>query len=392
MQDKVIVLNRKWCTARSAAIGGLSGLAILLSGCSSIPSSGPTQGGVLAGLKPARNLIGLKLVDFGPGVDRQVTQSEHEADSSVATIASLAATGANDIIGPGDVLQIDLFEVGVGLFGGQRSTADSFDPTAKGQRFDAITVDRDGRIRLPYIQPLEVAGHTVTDVQDMIDQAYHGQSQSPQALVTVRSNLSQAVFVSGDVRRTGRVELSLQKERLLDALAMAGGTVTQSQDMVVRFTRNGRTVEERLDRIVPGAPDDLALLSGDRIELIREPQTFVSFGASNKVSQIPFDQTNLTLAEAIARVGGPSDAAANPKAIFLFRYEPGATVGAPPVPTMYRVDLMNPANYFLSQHFAMRDKDMIYVSNAGINRVTKFVGILNQLFSPAIAAKYAAGN
>ena len=391
-RDKVIVLNRSRWAARAAIISSLCGSVALLGGCASIPASGPTEGGVIAGLKPKENLIGLQLVDFGPDIVGEVADKERVADSKVATIASLASVGANDIIGSGDVLEIDLFEVGVGLFGGQRASADSFDTSAKGQRFEAITVDRDGRIKLPYIAPLAVAGHTVTEVQDMIDKAYHGQSQNPQALVAVRSNLSQAVFVSGDVRKTGRVELSLQKERLLDALAIAGGTVTQSQDMVVRFTRDGHTVEERLDRIVSGAPDDLMLLSGDRIELIREPQTFVSFGASNKVLQIPFDQTNLTLAEAIARVGGPSDSAANPKAVFLFRYEPGATPGAPTVPTMYRVDLMRPANYFLSQRFSMRDKDMVYISNAGINRVTKFVGIMNQLFSPAIAAKYAVGN
>jgi polysaccharide export outer membrane protein len=38
----------------------------------------------------------------------------------------------------------------------------------------------------------------------------------------------------------------------------------------------------------------------------------------------------------------------------------------------------------------MRDKDVLYVSNASINRTAKFVSIINQLFSPFVAARTVA--
>jgi polysaccharide export outer membrane protein len=372
-------------------MSGAAGLAIVLSGCASLPSSGPTAKEVAKGMQPVQNTIGMTMVDVDADVVGRVATQEREADALQPTLATLATSGANDVVGPGDVLSISIYEVGATLFSGAQPGSDALTPSARPETFAAVLVDRDGLIKLPYTGQLKVAGLTPSEIQGVIERAYKGKSQSLQALVEVRSNLSQAVFISGDVRRPGRIELSLQHERLLDAIATAGGTVSQTQDMVVRFTRGNRTLEERLDRIVAGAPDDLVLVAGDRAELIHEPESFVTFGATGKVSQVSFDQTNLTLAEAIARAGGPSDPVADPRSVFLFRYSASTNGAGKPVPTIYRLNLMQPASYFLAQRFAMRDKDVVYVSNAGINRTAKFVGIINSLFSPFVAVRAVGG-
>jgi polysaccharide export outer membrane protein len=36
----------------------------------------------------------------------------------------------------------------------------------------------------------------------------------------------------------------------------------------------------------------------------------------------------------------------------------------------------------------MQDKDVIYIANAASNPVSKFVGIVNQLFSPVLSARF----
>lgn len=386
---------------RSWTGAALSG-AMLLAGCASLPSSGPTAGEILRKAAPDRNTIGMRVVDVDGGILAQVAALDAGVQFGAPTLASLTRAGRNDTVGPGDQLDIAVFEVGASLFGGARGTADGYDPSAQAQRFPTVTVDRNGAIRLPYAGTLEVAGRTPGDIAAMIEQGYRGKSQSPQVVVSVRNNLSDTVYVTGDVRRPGRIELSLQGERLLDAIGAAGGTVAQTQDMVVRVTRDGRRVEQRLDRVRAASPDDLVLVPGDRIELIRQPQTYVVLGAANRPSQVSFDQSNLTLAEAVARAGGPNDAAANPRAVFLFRYDPApatdpATTGAAPAstgeqPTIYRLNLMEPSSYFLAQRFAMRDKDVLYVSNAAINRTAKFVSIINQLFSPFVAVRTVTGN
>ena len=373
---------------RLRALPGLSAIA-LLGGCAYLPASGPTAGEVVAGTRGSRNQLGMRLVEVDSPALATVAHDETAADRQVPTLVSLAREGNTDTVGPGDVLTINIYEVGVSLFGGSRPSqaAETFDPSARGELFPEVTVDREGAIKLPYIGRLQVAGRTPSDIQALLERAYAGRSQSPQAVVHIKTNISETVYVTGDVNKPGRIELTLQHERLLDVVSTAGGAVSQTQDMVVRFSRGGQYVEERLDRIRAGAPDDLLLSSGDRIELIKEPQTFVVLGATSKVSQLPFNQTNLTLAEAIARASGPNDAQADPKGVFLFRYAAPTTPGGERVPTIYRLNMLRPANYFLSQRFAMRDKDVILISNAAINSTAKLVSIANQLFSPFVTAR-----
>jgi polysaccharide export outer membrane protein len=362
------------------ALGSLS-----LGACASLPASGPTASQIVRGARGAENTIGFRLVDIdGPVLD-QITKADAEANGRLSTLASLAVEGRNDVVGPGDVLAI-----GISLFGGGRIGGEGFDPSARGENFPTVVVDTDGTIRLPYVGRIEVANHTPSEIQTMIETGLRGKSQNPQALVSVKTNLRSTVFVNGDVRRPGRYELSLQRERLLDAVAAAGGSVNTSEDTLVRFNRGDRTLEERLGRIRPGAPDDLVLAPGDRIELIKRPRTFIVLGATNKVSQVNFETGDVSLAEAVARAGGPVDATADPSAIFLFRYDPGATEGALGTPTVYRLNLMKPTSYFLSQRFAIHDKDVIYIGNAAANQPAKLVSIINQLFSPFITARAIA--
>lgn len=370
---------------RASLLAGLSALG-LLAGCATLPASGPTAGEIKRGAKPDQNVLGFRIVDITPEIVRGVGESTAAADGALPTLATLVAPGRNDVVGPGDVLSVGIYEVGVSLFGGGRTVGEGFDPSAKGEPFPTVVVDREGAISLPYVGRIEVGGKTPAEIQTLIERALRGKSQNPQALVGVKLNVSDTVFVSGDVRRPGRFDLSLQNERLLDAIALAGGADYSSEDTLVRFTRGGRTLEERLGRIRAGAPDDLMLVPGDRIELIKRPRSFLVLGASTRVSQVSFETGDLSLAEAVARAGGPADAVADPSAVFLFRYDPAHTPQGD-MPIIYRLNMMQPTSYFLSQRFAIRDKDVIYIANAAANRPGKLVAIINQLFSPFVTAR-----
>ena len=365
---------------------------LAVSGCASLPTSGPTAQQVVRGTQDDRNTIGMRIVDIDGASIAKAAQPDAIATGGLASLGVSGLPQTSGSVGVGDQLDISVFEVGVSLFGAARTTGVDFDASSQVQRFPTTTVDAEGRIRLPYAGTITVAGRTPNEIAMLIERAYRGKSQNPQVVVTVRGNVSETVFVSGDVRKSGRIELTGQRERLLDVIANAGGTVAQTQDMVVRVTRGNQVAEDRLDRVRVGGPDDLVLSPSDRVELIRRPQTFIVLGATSRVAQIPFDQSDLTLAEAVARAGGPNDATANPRAVFLFRYEPATEPGQVAQPVIYRLDMVNPASYFIAQRFPMRDKDVLYVSTAAINRTAKFVAIINQLFSPFVAARTLTGN
>lgn len=389
------------------------GLALLavgtMSACATLPRNGPT-GSQIAGDAKNHNDIGFAIVDIAPGnIDTLSTVAMPSG-----ALATLAAEGTVDTLGPGDVLSIDIYEVGVSLFGAHASIAGTdgeAPPSASAETLGGggIVVDRAGNITVPYVGTIAVNGLTTAEVQQRILAGLRGKSQSPQVIVSLRRNVSQTVVVMGAVATPQRVALTLARERLLDVIAETGGisrsastgastaTGTGAQDAIVRFTRGGRTAEQPLDTILPGSPDDLVLLGGDRIELIRQPRTFTVFGAIDRISQIPFESRTLSLAEALARAGGPNDSRADPRSVFVFRLLPEpapAPAGAQPAPAVlkpvvYRIDMLRAQNYFLAQRFAMRDKDVVYIANASGNQPLKLVQALSQLFAPAIIVQNA---
>lgn len=379
----------------------LPAIAVLLSGCATLPSSGPTARQVERGARHAQAPLAFQVVNLDAAAFQRLSASGGEVAAGAGRLAALAREGRVDTIAPGDELQINIYEVGMTLFGGGGAnfggasgviSPESLDSSARAQRLGTVVVATDGTIRLPYIGRLSVAGSTPYDVQRMIEQALHGKSQSPQALVTVVNSPGNSVYVFGDIGRPGRIPLSAARERLLDAVATSGGSKAVSADTLVRVTRGGQAADMRLGDIRSGSADDLTLLPGDRIELVRELRTFSVFGATSKVSQVPFDAPTVSLAEAIARVGGPNDGQADPSAVFLFRYN-AAEIAAGRPPVIYRLNMMRPESYFIAQNFRMQDKDVIYIANAASNPVSKFVSIINQLFSPVLTARFlASGN
>lgn len=362
--------------------------ATLLSGCKTLPSSGPTAAQIVGRANDDRSEFRFDIVPLDSRAVETLNLAQSSRIAAFETLAGVEAPHRPDTLGPGDVLDISIYEVGVSLF--SRSAAPQigiFDPAAHGQQFPQTTVDQQGRITLPYIGEITVAGATLAQVEALINRQLTGQSQNPQAMVTRSENISNTVIVAGNVNQPGRYSLSVNAERLLDAIALAGGASASSEDTLVRFERGGRTIEQRLGSIRAASRDDLVLLPHDYIELIARPRSFTVFGAAGRVSQISFETEGVSLAEALARVAGPSDATADPTAVFIFRYDDtiDPTVGARPV--IYRLDLLEPASYFLAQRVAMQDKDVIYIANAAANQPSKLVGIINQLFSPFVTAR-----
>jgi polysaccharide export outer membrane protein len=54
------------------------------------------------------------------------------------------------------------------------------------------------------------------------------------------------------------------------------------------------------------------------------------------------------------------------------------------VPVVYRVDLKDPRSLFWIQSFPIKDKDVLYVSNAPVAEVQKFLNLLFTLAYPVL--------
>ena len=367
--------------------------AVLLSGCKTLPSSGPTAAQIVHRANDQKNEFRFDIVPLDSEAVESLNEAQNSRSAATMTLALLESPHRKDVLGPGDVLSISVYEVDVSLFSRVAApNAGVFDPAAHGEKFPEVTVDEQGKINLPFVGALNVAGFTPNDVEAMINRRLANLSQQPQAMVTLAKNVSNTVMVAGNVNKPGRYDLTFNSERLLDAVALAGGATASSEDTLVRFQRDGRIIEQRLDSIRSSSRDDLVLMPRDHIELIQRPRSFTVFGATGKVSQVSFETGGVSLAEALARVQGPSDSSADPTAIFIFRYDDTINPNSGSKPVIYRLNLLEPASYFLAQRVAMQDKDVIYIANAAANQPSKLVGIINQLFSPFITARALTRN
>jgi polysaccharide biosynthesis/export protein len=355
-----------------------------LSACATLPSSGPTGVEIrqAAAAKPGQYPFTL--------VEVQTPSAIPPAPMIPSSALVTMPPRPTDLIGPGDVLNITVYEAGVSLFGTALRTAAAagstvVDTSSSAERLPPVRVDDYGYIKVPFVGRLRAAGHTAGELQSMIQSGLRGMSQDPQVLVTIEQSITNSIILAGEVSKPGRLVLATNRESLVDAIALAGGYRGQAKDAVARVQRDGQSFEIRLSDLLDMPQQDVQVAPGDRITLISRPQSFSVLGAPNKSEEIDFPRGRLTLAEAVALAGGANPNAGDAAAVFVFRYVPQANGSEQP--TVYHLNMMRPGAYLLGQRFLMHDRDVLYVGNARANQFTKFINLLSQLFVPVATAR-----
>ncbi len=219
-----------------------------------------------------------------------------------------------------------------------------------------------------------------------------GKANQPEVLVLQSRNLSSSVTVVGEVTTSTRVPLTATHERLLDALAIAAGVRQPVNKTTIQLTRGDAVHSLPLETIIKDPRQNIALQPGDVVTALYQPLSFTALGATGKNEEISFETQGITLAQALARSGGLIDQRSNPKGVFIFRLEPKSRQApngpAPPataeglIPIIYRVDLRDPRSLFWIQSFPVQDKDVLYVSNAPVWELQKFMNLLFTLAYP----------
>ena len=299
-------------------------------------------------------------------------------------------------IGVGDTLQITIWEAAAGgLF--STPVVDRLSPGSRSAAIPDQVVGRDGSVTVPYAGRIEVAGRTQQQVEAAIIERLRGKAIEPQVLVNVTRNVSNTVTVSGDVANGALVPLTQRGERIMDVIALAGGFRSPVQDTFVSLTRDGRTARAPIQSLLENPAENIYARPGDMVTVERAPLTFTVAGATGANAVVPFEQRRITLEEAIARAGGLQDMRADPDGVFVLRYEPVSAARQYPsvsprlldegsVPIAYHLNMRDPKALFLARRFAMRDKDILFVSNAPLTEVSKFFQMFLMVAQPGMQA------
>jgi polysaccharide biosynthesis/export protein len=361
-----------------------------LAGCSTLPTAGPTAGQVVdQAVKDDQPRFDVVDVD-----DKVVAALLARRTESFRKRFQKYGKPPAPKIGIGDTVTVTIWEAaGGGLFGTSSTTGVS--PGSRSVTIPEQVVARDGAISVPFADRIPVAGKSQLDVQNTIERRLAEKAIEPQVIVVVTKSVTNAATVSGEVVSGSRVPLSVNGDRLLDLIALAGGAKAPVYETFVRLSREGATATIPMETLVSDPAENIYAWPGDVLTLVRIPQTFSVFGATGQNVQLSFNAERVTLAEALAKAGGLQDLRADPTGVFLFRFEPPDVVGAlnaAPLatgpggssPIVYRLDLSDASGYFFAQRFPVDDKDIIYVANARLNELQKFFTLLNTLTGPVI--------
>lgn len=193
--------------------------------------------------------------------------------------------GPDYVLGPGDELDIDLWG-------------------SVSQRLRR-SVDREGRLSLPEIGTIQVAGHTLGDVQRIVQSALRSQFRQLEADVSLDRLRAVRVYVVGDVMRPGAYDVS-SLSTPLNALYQAGGPTSRGSMRVIRHYRGNQLVEsvDLYDLLLHGVQAGMERLeSGDTLLVPPVGQEVTIEGMVRRPAIYELDGEN-NLAEVLALAGG----------------------------------------------------------------------------------------
>jgi polysaccharide biosynthesis/export protein len=185
------------------------------------------------------------------GVTRLSAQTTPATGKPAAPIAGDFRERPPYRIGPGDVLQITVWNEP------QVSQA-------------SIIVLPDGKINLPLVGEVTVAGTTLKETESRLTALFKPVITDPDVSVSVKESNSQKVFIVGAVRKEGAIKL-MTPLTVLQAIAEAGGLseFAHKKEIYVLRTQEGKQIPLPFDysAVIRGQkPEQNVLLqSGDTI-------------------------------------------------------------------------------------------------------------------------------
>lgn len=140
----------------------------------------------------------------------------------------------------GDIITVDLYTInpdafpGIGISKDKATIIDNRSAYEKG-----FTIDKSGKVILPYIGEIMLQGLTVPEARDLITQKFKAFLDEP---VIVVKKLSFKVSIVGEVQKPGLYYIPNERITLIEGLALAGDVgnyADRTNIKIIRQTPNG---------------------------------------------------------------------------------------------------------------------------------------------------------
>lgn len=292
---------------------------------------------------------------------------------------TMASSGWDYRVGVGDILDIVVWDhPELTMPAGERRT-----PEESGLR-----VQSDGTFFYPYVGQIAAKGRTPEQIRADLTERLNEFIPDPQVEVRVVGYRSQAVSVTGEVENPSRQALTDTALTLLDAIDAAGGLTKEADPRSVIVRRGGRSYTVDLQAFLEqgvGANNPV-LQPGDVVSVPKlEVQEAYLLGQIVQPSTIDLTRENVTLTQALTRVGGLKEESADARGIFIFRK---TSTGI----TVYQLDASNATAYVVGTSFVILPQDVIYVTSSPMHRWNSLISNLLPTLTTARVADDISAN
>lgn len=364
----------------TAAFGKATGVLLCLgtvAACSSLGGAGPSTGTILGAQEEGQSYADTAIQVLPLATQVVAGLARYDQAGSFADLFGDSEVSAT-LIAPGDLIDIAIWEAPPAVLFGVAPSDQQLTENADLASNSALPrqqVDEGGVISIPFVGRINVMGLRPEQVEAIIAQRLRRRANDPQAVVRLVQNETRTATIFGEVPTSRQISLSARGERLLDALALAGGTRQPIEQSTVQLARGARRAVMPLERVINDPLQNIRLRPGDVVTVQHQPFSFVALGAVARNAEVPFEGSGITLAEALGRAGGLNDRRADVKGVFVFRLEDREalpsllaadvrTTGDGRVPVVYTLAMTDAASLFVMQDFRMRDGDVLYISTA----------------------------
>lgn len=284
-------------------------------------------------------------------------------------------------IGPGDMLYITVWD-----HPELTAPAGSQQQTSANSRL----VRSDGTLFYPYAGMVKASGMTVEELRKNLTDKLRKFVPNPQVDVAVTSYGSQLITLQGAFIKSDPQQATTVPLTLAQAIGSAGIDLTHADLSDLVLTRDGQEYHLDLNTISKTAEQRMYLKPGDRLYLsYNDNKEIYMMGEVLRPQALTFRTDDMTLTQALGRVGGLNPVTSSSKSVYVIR---GVKDIAHEPATVYQLNARSPEAYALADNFHVHAGDVVFVGAAAITQWSRFLSQLVPLGSLVSSAALANGS
>jgi polysaccharide export outer membrane protein len=275
-----------------------------------------------------------------------------ELNEKILSLAQINHDPSEYVLGPGDLLQIKVFEAE--------------------ELASSVRVSSRGFVTLPLIGQIRIKGLTAREAEQEIEDNYRGRYiLDPHVSIFVAEHFSQRITLVGQFKEPGTYDY-LAKQTLLDVIALGGG-LSEKAGQIVQIRRGGNDKNKQemyivdLDQLIRAGNEELNIaINGGDVLFVPEAGVFFVDGAVRRPGAYPIKHRTI-VQEALMEAGGLASYA-NKETLQLVRVIDGER-------KVINLDL----NKNESKEIVVKDRDVLIAGSSAMGKLVHgfnlFIGI-----------------